>query len=104
MARSSRCKNWIDSGHQTSRAIELQEIKDSVRIYLETEILDPGQLGEGGEDTPLISAGLMNSLATLKLVSFLEDTFGVELAAHEIGVDCLDTVSAIAGLVLYKLA
>lgn len=90
--------------NKSSAAMELQEIKDRVLQYLESEILSPGQLGPGGQDEPLISAGLMNSLSTLKLVSFLEETFGVELAAHEIGVDCLDTVSDIAGLVQSKLS
>lgn len=80
------------------------EIQDRVRTYLHTEILDPGQASGLADDASLIASGLMNSLSTLKLVAFLEEAFGVELAAHEISVDCLDSVDAIAALVAEKLA
>ena len=80
------------------------EIQDHVRSYLHTEILDPGQASDLADDASLIASGLMNSLSTLKLVAFLEERFGIELAAHEISVDCLDSVEAITALVAEKLA
>ncbi len=84
--------------------MQLQEIQDRVRAYLRTEILDPGQADDLADDSSLIASGLMNSLSTLKLVAFLEETYGIELAAHEISVDCLDSVEAIAALVAEKLS
>lgn len=84
--------------------MQIQEIQDRVRDYIRTEILDPAQAGDLADDASLIASGLMNSLSTLKLVAFLEESFGVELAAHEISVDCLDSVEAVAALVAEKLA
>lgn len=75
--------------------------KDRIRQFILTEILDaPDEALD--DDAPLISDGLMNSLSTLKLVSFLEETFGIQLAAHEISVDYLDSIDQIAGFVEEK--
>ena len=43
------------------------------------------------------------SLATIKLVVFLEERFKVQIQAHETMVDYLDTISDIAQLVSSKL-
>ncbi|MBK8005239.1 MAG: acyl carrier protein [Gemmatimonadetes bacterium] len=54
--------------------------------------------------TPLVSGGILDSLATLDLVAFLEGRFGIELEAHEVDRDRLDTLEKIAELVQGKLA
>ena len=41
---------------------------------------DPNELTES---TPLITGGILDSIATLKLVMFLEEQFGITLQAHE---------------------
>ncbi len=52
--------------------------------------------------TPLITGGILDSLATLELVSFIERTFGIQLEAHEVGPGRLDTLERIAELVAAK--
>ena len=49
--------------------------------------------------TPLMSAGILDSLATLKLIAFLEQEFNIQVAAHEADVEHFDTLEAICGLV-----
>lgn len=56
------------------------------------------------DDTPLITGGVLDSLATLELVSFLEQRFGIQLEAHEVDAERLDTLTAIAALVQGKSA
>ncbi len=53
--------------------------------------------------TPLVSGGILDSLATLDLVAFLEGAFGIELEAHEVDRERLDTLERIALLVNRKL-
>ena len=77
--------------------------KEAIRDFILTEVLETPD-GDLADDAPLISDGLMNSLSTLKLVSFLEETFGIELAAHEISVKYLDSVGDIARFVEEKQA
>jgi acyl carrier protein len=60
---------------------------------------DPSNLQSS---TPLITGGILDSLATLELVSFLEKTYGIQLEAHEVDAARLDTLERIAGLVSAK--
>lgn len=52
--------------------------------------------------TPLFTTGLLDSIASLQLVTFLEDQFGIKVAAHEVVSDNLNTLDSIAGFVRSK--
>ena len=75
-----------------------------VKEYIMREFLageDPDALTE---DTPLISGGILDSISTVKLVTFLEETFGIQFSAHEISTDYLDTLADISNTVQEKVA
>jgi len=55
------------------------------------------------DSTPLITGGILDSLATIKLVVFLEERYQIQIQAHETMVDYLNTVDDIAQLVQSKL-
>jgi len=77
-------------------------IEQSIKAYVLSEFLpgeDPASLTD---TTPLVSAGILDSIATLKLVDFLEKTFAISVAAHETDAEHLDTIERIAGLVRAK--
>jgi acyl carrier protein len=77
-------------------------ISEPVRQFILQEFL-PGEKPEALKlDTPLVTGGILDSIATLKLVSFLEERFDIRLAAHEAGVDHMDTIASIAALVASK--
>ena len=83
--------------------MSMQEAKQAIRQYILKEFL-PGENPEALTDsTQLISGGILDSLATIKLVVFLEERFQVQIQAHETMVDYLDTVDQIAELVYSKL-
>jgi acyl carrier protein len=82
--------------------MELEALKATVKEYILREFL-PGERPDALTDsTPLITGGILDSIATLKLVGFLEETFHVSLEAHEVDADHLDTVEMIAELVTSK--
>jgi acyl carrier protein len=54
--------------------------------------------------TELIQSGILDSLATLELVSFLESRYGIELEAHDVDASNLGTLADIDRLVRSKLA
>ena len=77
-------------------------IEKTLKDFILNEFLageDPSQLTDS---TPLITTGILDSIATLRLVAFLEKTFSVEMAAHETDAEHLDTVERIARLVRSK--
>jgi acyl carrier protein len=78
------------------------EIKQIVREYVCQQILPGVDPSELTDETPLVSGGILDSLASLKLVSFMEERFGISVAAHEVDVDHLDTLDLIADTVLSK--
>ena len=78
------------------------EIRGGVREYLLTEFLpgeDPATLTD---TTPLISGGILDSIASVKLVSHLEERYGVRFEAHEVSVDYLDTVDLVVDTIHRK--
>ncbi len=81
----------------------LQEIGNSIRGYILEEFLPGENPAELTDSTPLITGGVLDSLATLKLVAFLEQRFKIQMEPHETMVDYLDTISSTAQLVQSKL-
>lgn len=78
-------------------------IKSSVKRFILEEFL-PGERPEAlTDDTPLVAEGVLDSLATLRLVSFLEKEFKVSIAPHEVDAEYLNTLPSIAALVRSKL-
>jgi acyl carrier protein len=79
--------------------MEIREIQSKVKEFILTEFL-PGENPDGlTESTPLVTGGILDSLATLKLVLFLEETYGVTFEAHDLDAEHLDTIALIAKLV-----
>lgn len=79
-------------------------IKASVKEYILRKFL-PGENPDMLEyDTPLISSGVIDSISTVELVSFLEEQYGVEFEAHEMSEEYLNTLNDIAATVQSKSA
>jgi acyl carrier protein len=55
-------------------------------------------------DTPLISSGIIDSLAVLDLVTFIEQTFAVRLAEEDLDRERLDTIDLIEAVILERRA
>ena len=83
--------------------LTIQEIRGAIKGYILEEILPGENPEELTDSTPLITGGILDSLATIKLVVFLEERFQVQIQAHETMVDYLNTISDIAQLVHSKL-
>jgi acyl carrier protein len=80
-----------------------QEVKEVVKAYILKEFLPGESPDELTDSTPLITGGILDSLATIKLTVFLEEQFKIQIQAHETMVDYLNTISDIAQLVQSKL-
>ena len=79
-----------------------QDVKETIKGYILEEFLPGENSSELTDSTPLITGGILDSLATLKLVVFLEERFQIKIQAHETMVDYLNTISDIAQLVNSK--
>jgi len=73
-----------------------------VRQFILEEFLEGEAPEDLSESTPLLSSGILDSVATLKLITFLEEKFGISVAPSEADEDNLNTIAAIARLVQRK--
>jgi acyl carrier protein len=80
----------------------MDEIKDAVRQFVLTTCL----IGEAPENvadtTRLQSSGILDSLATMKLVMFLEERYGIRLEFEDTTPDRFDSLKDIAACVARK--
>ncbi len=80
----------------------MDNVKDTIRDYILREFLPGESAANLGDDTPLRTSGILDSMATLNLVTFLEQTFDITVEAHETGIDQFDRIEDIAALVVQK--
>lgn len=80
----------------------MDQIKNTLRAYILSEFLPGESPANLKDDTPLRTSGILDSMATLNLVTFVEQTFGVMLDAHETGIENFDRIEDIAALVASK--
>lgn len=85
-------------------AMTSTDITQTVKDFIINEFLPGEDPNELTPTTPMVSGGILDSLATVKLISFLEKKFGIEFEPHELSAEYLETLDTIAGVVLSKQA
>lgn len=80
-----------------------EAVRSNVKEFILREFLPGEDPDDLTDDLPLISAGILDSIATLKLVMHLEERFGITLAAHEASKEHLDSIDRIVSLVRGKM-
>ena len=75
------------------------EVREQLRKFFMEELKDRG-FDEGiGDDVSMIDAGIMDSLAILVTLSFLEERFGIIIDEDKLKPDNFETVDAICKFV-----
>jgi acyl carrier protein len=80
----------------------MDAVRNEVKEFILEEFLPGESPDELTDETPLITGGILDSLATIKLVAHLEKSYGIELSPHETGIDYLNSLTDIARLVEAK--
>jgi acyl carrier protein len=84
------------------RRSAVDETIEVIKSFILEEFLPGESPDQLTESTPLVTGGILDSLATLKLVTFLEEKFQIEVLPHEVDTENLDTLAHIAKLVESK--
>ena len=82
----------------------MSDVKNTIREFILSEYLPGESPANIKDETPLRTSGILDSMATLALVSFLEQRFAVEFDAHETGIEHFDRLDDITNLVIRKQA
>ena len=77
----------------------MDDVKEVIRQFILTTYL-PGESPTNlRDDTPLLTSGILDSLAALGLASFVQERFGVELDVYETSVERFNRIQDIAASV-----
>jgi len=82
----------------------MRDITTSIRNFILTKYLPGESPANLRDDLPLRTSGILDSLATLGLISFIEEEFDIEVEAHETDIDNFDRLSDIVAFVERKRA
>lgn len=80
-------------------AEESASVEQTLRDFILKEFLpgeDPSTLQN---DTPLISGGVLDSIATIQYASFVERHYGIAVPDEMLNAENMDTLSSMAGFI-----
>ena len=81
----------------------MTDIKQKIREHISEKYLNDGD-EPIGDDTPLLTSGIIDSISALQLVDFLEKEFGIEFEAHEVDQENINSVDLIESFVQTKMS
>jgi acyl carrier protein len=82
----------------------MNQVANTIRDFVLTNYL-PGESPENlRNDMPLRTSGVLDSLAILGLINFIEQEFKIEIEAHETDVDNFDRIEDIVAFIERKRA
>ena len=77
-------------------------VGETVKQFILREFLPGEDADQLTDSTPLISSGILDSLATLRLSTFLEQEFDIQMQAHELDEEHIGSIAAIEQLIKAK--
>jgi acyl carrier protein len=80
----------------------ITDIRHRVRAFMRDEFKESGFHDGIGDDASLIEASVLDSLSILKLISFMDDEFGVIPSDDELNPERLASINLIAELIARK--
>jgi len=80
----------------------MAELKEEIGQFILANFLVSEDTANLKDDTPLRTSGVLDSVATLQLVTFIEEQFGIRVEAHEASIENFDSIDNIAAFIRSK--
>jgi acyl carrier protein len=81
----------------------MEHIKQVIKNYISTEFLPQEDAHMLTDETTLVNEGILDSLAILRLVVFIEEHYKIQLEPHELVSENMNSLPDIAKLIQSKL-
>jgi acyl carrier protein len=81
----------------------MENIKEDIRQFILSECLIGESASNLQDETPLRTSGILDSVSTLRLVSFIEEHYGIEVEAYEAGTENFECVESITSFINSKI-
>jgi len=86
-----------------NNTLQNQHITPAIREFIATRLLY-SESGFGySDETPLFREGILDSLAVVELVEFVQEHFGIKVEQPELRPDNFDSVARLTAFVCSKL-
>ena len=79
------------------------DIEAKIERFIVDELMMGGRQTKLDPDQSLISSGILDSLALLRLIEFVEDQFGVVINDGEVIPDNFETINVIKSFLAQKM-
>ena len=79
------------------------DIKLLIKEFIEKNLVDTQEHSNLTETDPLLTSGIIDSVRIVKLLTFLNDQFAVNIEDDEIIPDNFETIASISNLVETKI-
>lgn len=87
----------------STKTARMTDIQNKLKTYILEEFCAEAEVGVLNGDTALLSSGIIDSISSLQLVEFIEQTFDLQFEAHEVDQDNLDSLEKIETFILSKV-
>lgn len=77
----------------------MDEVRQQIGSYVREMLEEQGHGEEVSDDTGLVSSGLLDSFAVIRLVVFMEKTFGIDFAEEYFDNRQFDSIAKMAEMV-----
>ena len=74
-------------------------LRDALTKFIEEEIVDEDDRVEISHDDPLIERGIIDSMAVMQIVTFIEEETGLRIPDSEVLLENFESVSAVDAMV-----
>jgi acyl carrier protein len=81
--------------------------REQVREFVNRELLKADRDRKGvriQDNTSMIKSGLIDSMSVVELVAYVENTFQINVADHDINIDDFDSIDSICSLIARREA
>lgn len=75
------------------------DVKTDIKTFINSEIIDGESNVQLTDDTQLIDTGIIDSLGIMKLLTFIEETFGLKVDEEDLVPDNFESIERITQLV-----
>ncbi|MGE7370697.1 acyl carrier protein [Neorhizobium sp. NPDC001467] len=79
----------------------MADYRSSIRSFIAENFLFRAD-ADIADDQSLLDSGVMDSTGVLELIAFLENTYGITVADHEIVPDNLDSITRVSNYLASK--
>jgi acyl carrier protein len=78
-------------------------LKEKIKSFIAKELAWDKINGDFKDDRLLLDEGIIDSVGMLKLISYIEETFGIKMGEDDLIPDNFETLSSIVGMVEKRL-